>query len=460
MSSIGTFSGYNIGKSALVTASNAEDVVGNNVANADTEGYSVQRVDIAEAPAVAVAANGTMSTAGQFGTGVRSAAITRARDQFVDESLRDAYSRKGAQDAIDKQLAGVESVINEPGEAGINSALNNFFNAFNDVENNPEDPGIRATAVGAGQNLAHKLRITQQSLDANGEQIADQINIDQSQVNTIAHRIADLNAQIRRVTASHEQPNALLDQRDLQLDKLAKLVNVKSTLQRDGSVNVNIGGTELVAGDKARDVNLADLVTRGHLKNGTLYGDVKALSSLTELQGHLDDLTNTFTAQVNSTHAAGAGLDGTTGLPLFTGSGARDIDVNQNVALHPEKLAAAAVPAVAGDPVPPGDASNAVRIYQLKDKIVDAGPLSGHTLSRYYNHLVTQIGAEASNAKSASDLVGATITQLETQRSSTSGVNIDEEATKLIQYQRSYQAAAKVISANDDMLTSLLGMVR
>ncbi|MDR3710889.1 MAG: flagellar hook-associated protein FlgK [Capsulimonadaceae bacterium] len=460
MSSIGTFTGYNIGKSALVTSSNAEDVVGNNVANANTDGYSVENLEIGEAPPVELNSNGGTWGTGQFGTGVHSAAITRARDQFLDGSLRDAYSRKGAQDAIGKQLGTVEAVVNEPGDAGINNALNKFFDAFNDVENNPEDVGVRTAVIGAGQELTHKLRVTQSALDSSGQQIADQVNVDVSEVNGIAKQIADLNAQIRKVSSAHQQPNMLLDQRDLALDKLAKMVNIRATAQRDGTVSVNIGGTELVAGDRAQSVKLEDLVSRGHLKGGTLGGDVQALASLTDLQNRLDNLSNTMMGEVNAVHASGAGLDGSTGLPFLTGSGARDIDVNENIVKHPEKLAAAAIPETAGVLPAPGDASNAVRIFNLKDKTIELGPLTGQTMAHFYNQTVTDIGTQAAGAKSTSDLVSATVTQLETQRSATSSVNIDEEATKLIQYQRSYQAAAKVISTNDEMLNSLLGMVR
>lgn len=460
MSSIGTFTGYNIGKSALIASTNAEDVVGNNVANANTEGYTVQNLEIGEAPSVEGTANGSTWSTGQFGTGVRSAAITRARDQFLDESLRDAYTRKGSQDAIGKQLGTVEAVINEPGDAGINNALNEFFNAFSDIQNNPEDTGVRTSVIGTAQALTHKLRVTQSALDSNGQQIADQVNVDVKEINSLAHQIADINRQIHKVAGDRQQPNQLLDQRDLALDKLAKLVNIKATAQRDGSVNVNIGGTEIVSGNQSRDVKLEELVTRGHLKGGTLGGDVQALASLTQLQINVDNLSNTIMSEVNGVHAQGAGLDGSTGLPFFTGTSARDIDVNKNIVDHPEKLAAAAVPATGGVLPAPGDASNAVKIYQLKDKTVELGPLAGRTMAHFYNDTVTDIGAQTANARATSDLVGATVSQLETQRSATSSVNIDEEATKLIQYQRSYQAAAKVISTNDEMLTSLLGMVR
>lgn len=460
MSSIGTFAGYNIGKSALISSSNAEDVVGNNIANASTDGYSVENADLAEAPEVVGDANSGARTVGQFGTGVKTAAITRARDQFLDESLRDAYSRQGAQSAVEKQLNGVQAVMTEPGASGINTSLNDFFNSFNDVENNPESLGVRSSALGSGQLLAHKLRVMQTSLDSAATQVNDQVNDDVAAINSLGAQIANLNKQIGRATGANQQPNMLLDQRDLALDKLSKLINIKASVQRDGSVRVNAAGMELVYGQSSNKLSLADITGSPQFKSGSLAGNVQALNTITDFQTKLDNMTTTLMKQVNDVHAAGAGLDGTSGLPLFIGTSARDIEVNSSLINDPAKLAAAAKPETAGALPGPGDSSNAVALYKLKGSVVDNGPLAGENLVHFYNTTITQLGAAVADAKSEGDTIGATVKQLETQRSSTSSVNLDEEASKLIQYQRSYQAAAKVISTNDDMVSSLLSMVR
>jgi flagellar hook-associated protein 1 FlgK len=466
MGSVGTFSGYNIGKSALVATSDAQDVIGNNIANADTEGYTVERLDLVEGPPCLSDGLAEQRTIGQFGMGVAPAAITRARDQYLDNSLRDAFSKQGRHSALESQLSAVQTAVNEPSENGISTAMNRFFNSFNEVENNPESTGVRTAVVGAASLLAQSFQSTRSSVESVKTQLSDTVQSDVNQINTYAKEISELNKQIRKSTSIKQQPNALLDKRDLVLDRLSKLVNISVAVQPSGSVNVSIGGAGLVSDHDVKDVSLisdqgtyevtmADLIASNNLRGGKLAGDVDALNMGMQYEDKLDALAAELMGQINAIHSTGAGLDGDTGLDLFTGTNARDMAVNSDIVSDVKKLAVAAAPDTEGDQPSPGDASNAVKMYKVKFATISDGDLAGNTIPRYYNSIVSELGTQAANASKLNDACTATVTQLEQQRNSNTTVNIDEEATKMLQYQRCYQAAAKVISASDDMITSV-----
>ncbi|HEY3329111.1 MAG TPA: flagellar hook-associated protein FlgK [Capsulimonadaceae bacterium] len=459
MSNVGTFFGLNIGRSALLTSSAAQDIVGNNIANADTDGYSVQSADIVAGPVTTTGLSGSFNSMGQFGNGVAMAKINRARDMYLDQSLRDALSRQGTQNGAKAGLTEVQNNVNEPSSTGISSAMTSFFNSLSDVQNNPEDTGIRATAVGKAQQLAQVFSSTQAGLDSTRVQMQAQVDNDVENVNSLATQIANLNVEINRATALGQQPNTLLDQRDVALDNLSKLANIKTSAQPDGSVNVSIGGTQIVSGSTTNTVTLASLTANGDLKDGSLAGDASALTDLADYQTKMDDLANEIMGQVNAVHKTGAGLDGTTGLDLFTGTDARTMSVNSVIVADPNKLAVG-VPTTAGGKPATGDASNILAMYNLKDKVITAGPLSGQTMQGFYTNMVTELGQKVSNAANMSSASSASVKQLTAQKASVSGVNLDEEMTNMIKYQRAYQAAAKIITTNADMLDMLIGMVK
>jgi flagellar hook-associated protein 1 FlgK len=459
MSINGTFFGLNIGASALLSSSDEQDVIGNNIANANTTGYSVETANEVQAPETSSYGPTGMTTVGTFGSGVSVSTITRARDVFLDQALRTATSEQGSQSELTNNMTSVQSVINEPSTSGVSAALTTFFNSFSNLQSDPEDSGVRTSVIGAAQALTQVLNSTQTSLDTQATEIQTETSANLTSVNSIGADIANLNTQIAVVQAQGQQPNTLMDQRDNDLDNLSKLVNISYNTGKDGAVNVNIGGTSLVSGSAANTVTLAGLQANNDITQGSLAGDVQSATDLNGFQTNLDTMTTTLMSQVNTIHEAGAGLDGTTGLPFFTGSSARDIAVNSTIVSDPSKLAAAAAPATAGTAPAAGDGTTAEALYNLQNTMMTSGPLAGQTIQQYYAANVTQMGQQIDASTQSGSVATASVTQLTTQRDSVSGVNVDQEMTSMIQYQQAYQAAAKIISTNADMLTSLINMV-
>jgi len=458
----GTFFGIEIGRTGLAAAQVGQDVTGHNIANAGTEGYSVQSVDQVATDLIASADHHTLPASEALGTGVAISRIQRARDQFLDTQVREATAGQNYQSSLQGALDQVDAAFGEPSSTGLNSALSTFFNGFHDLANNPKDLGIRATTVQKGDALAQVFQGVQQRLTSLGTALTQHVATDIQSLNDYGHQIAGLNITIQQESAAGHPVNGLLDQRDLLLDKVSGLANITTQANKDGTVNVVIGSQALVIGTDAYTVTQGSLTAGGDLKQGDLAGLIAGQGEVGGYQGKLDTLAASLTAQVNSVHKGGAGLDGTTGLDFFTvtaGKEASTIAVNPVLESHPEQLAAAALPVPPASAIPPqGDAANATLLAALKDK-TDTTPgdaLYNTTIQGFYQQTVSDAGGRAASAKSASASAGATLTQLTQQRSSVTGVSTDSEMVNMLKYQRAYQASARVVQTMDDMVGTLI----
>ena len=371
--------------------------------------------------------------------------------------MRSSYTNQGTQSALSDWLGRVQGVVNEPSTSGINSALSTFFNSFQDLQNNPEDNGVRTSVISAGQALAGVFKSVQTNLDVTNQEISAAIPQDMSTINNYGQQIAQLNLQIRQASAQNVQPNALMDQRDLLIDNLSKIVNINTSTNTDGTVNVAINSSDLVVGTSSSTVTLAGLQARGDLQGGDLTGLQQSQALLAGYQSQIDTLASTVATQVNAIHANGMGLDGTTGQAFFTGTDARTLAVNQTLVTHPNEIAAAAKVAPPATIPPPGDSSNAVLIAQIANTNMAA--LGNNTLQGYYGVTISNLGGNGNAAKTDLAAAGAATTQLTNQRSSISGVNTDQELTNMMKYQRSYQAASKFVSTQDGMLDTLINQM-
>ena len=458
----GTFFGIEIGRTGLAAAQIGQDVTGHNIANAGTPGYSVQSLDQVAADPFATVDLTTLPQPGSLGTGVLPTGIQRARNQFLDNQVRDASATLQFQTSQSDALKQVDDAFGEPSDTGLNAALNGFFNSFQDLANNPEDLGIRATTIQKGDALARVFQGVQSRLTSVANSLSGQVSTDVQSLNDAAGQIAALNVTIKQEKALGQSPNDLLDRRDVLLDQISGLANVSVQQNTDSTVNVSVGGVNLVLGTDANPVTLSSLTAQGDLKNGQLAGLAQAQTQVASYQGQLNTLAASLVSQTNAVHQSGAGLDGTTGLAFFSataGQEANTIAVNPTLVAHPEELAAAAVPTSSASPIPPpGDASNAVLLAGLKDKTVTTlgDPLRGKTLQSFYQQTVSDAGGRAASAKTAAASAQANDTQVTQQRSSVTGVSTDDEMINMMKYQRAYQASARVVQTMDDMVGTLI----
>jgi len=234
----------NIGSRAMNASYAQLQVTGNNIANANTAGYSRQSVDLATSFS-------QQTGAGFFGSGVDVTTVKRAHDDFLTREAATSTAIAAADDARSTQLQQLENVF-QTGEAGLGYAAQQAFNAFVDVANNPQDASARQAALARVGDLANDFSNASGQIDAQQTGVADQLRTSVASINSLTAQIADLNKQIASAKASGHDPNSLLDQRDTAINGLSQLVQVTTVAAADGTVAVFLGGSQkLVLGGNA-----------------------------------------------------------------------------------------------------------------------------------------------------------------------------------------------------------------
>jgi flagellar hook-associated protein 1 FlgK len=234
----------NIGSRAMSASYAALQVTGNNIANANTPGYSRQKVELQTSFS-------QQTGAGFFGKGVDVATVTRSHDAFLTREAALTASIAAADRTRSTQLQYLEQVF-KTGEAGIGYAAQQMFNAFVDVGNAPQDAAARQVALARVGDLAARFRNASEQIDSLQGGIAQELRTSVASINSLSTRIADLNRRIAGVQGTGHTPNELLDQRDAAIGELSQLVQVTTVAASDGSIGVFLGGSQkLVLGGNA-----------------------------------------------------------------------------------------------------------------------------------------------------------------------------------------------------------------
>ena len=573
----GPFFGLDIATRALQTQQTLVDITNQNIANANTPGYSRQSGTVVATAAYPIPVFSSSGQPGQLGTGVEVSTVTRARDTFADVQIRQQYAQQGRWNARQSALAQVEAAVNEPSSTGLNSQLTAYWNSWQQLSNNPSDPSARVAVVQQGQALAQAFNSQSTQLRQQQGDLDTQVGQTVTNINDYANQISQINVQISQVEAGGMHANDLRDQRDVLLDKLSSLVNISTTESADGQDTVYVNGHQLVDRNEvhpmvanlspgvAATVTWQDDNTSVNLASagGQLQGLYEARN--TDVGGQLsqlNQLASRVITEVNSVHTSGVGLDGKGGQVFFDGTDASNISVDSALTgtNGTDHLAAARMTVDSTSPTgysfATGDSSNALALAGLANGVgqIDststvqpgttyAGPpsttvsgvdlsqvapnttlnitTSGNTVSingvaatvtegsdangkelvtvdgqgarvtlsanvaantpgalasvlanlngqtvttqpapntigAQYAQTIAGLGVASSTAQNESNNQQVLVTQLDKQRQSTQGVSIDEEATNLIQYQRAYEAAARVVSVVDSMLNTLI----
>ncbi|MDE3156039.1 MAG: flagellar hook-associated protein FlgK [Acidobacteriota bacterium] len=439
------------------------NTVSQNISNANTPGYSRREVQLA-----AAAPAGPLSAGG----GVDIVGVKADHDPMLDQQLWQEQPLQQQQNALANQLGVVQVAIGTPGQS-IDNNLTQFFDAFSTLAQDPISSTNRQQAVLQGQALAQafnqmsaKLAQAQSSADAGVRSGVDQIN-------ALTSQIAQLNGQIANAGGSTTAGGQTLqDQQRVLVGQLADLTGVNVINRSDGGVDISFGtGQALVIGANAYGVSTSPMAGTGFasilasdgtdvtasITGGQIGGLLQARD--TNIPGYvsqLDTLAYTVVQQVNTLHAAGYDLNGTTGTnfftPLASSSGAAAaIAVNPAVVADPSKVAA-------GSTNSAGDNQTATAISALRDAKVLGGGSS--TMSDAWASLVYQVGQDTQTAQNEQQTHASVVQQLQTLQSSVSGVSLDQEAMSMMQFQRAYQASAQLFSLVNQTVDTLLNMVK
>lgn len=451
--------GYNIMSQALQAFDAALEVTSNNIANVNTAGYTRQAVQLGEStPSQAYGLNPY-----QIGSGVTIESVQQIQNSLLNGSMQNAQAGLGQYQSLASALQGVQQAFPEPGANGISAAMSDFFNAWSGLSANPSSYAAKLAVQQAAQTLTSRVQGTYQQLQQQTSGLNSQIGNAFDQIDQLTGQIAQLNTQIASQSAAGGSPNALIDERSMDLNKLGSLVDISTKTNSNGSVSVYSNGFNLV--DQAGANAFPRTYTASSLKfgngsnsvtiqGGQLAGLVQALNKVQGYQGQLNTLANNLTSQVNAIHESGVNSSGKANVAFFATTnppaGAAGFALSAAVAADPNAIAA-------GASGKPGDGGLAQTLSNL-GATVQKG-LGSMSFNDYYQGLVGTIGADAASANNAQSTHTALVTQIQNQQQSVSGVNVDEEMSNMLMYQQSYQAAAKALSLFDQTTENLIQMV-
>ncbi len=496
------FTALNTANTALGSDEIALETIGHNVANASTPGYSLQTANLQATPPYTVPSMMNTVGPGQIGTGVKVTTIGRGRDALLDTQFRYENQYAGQYATLDTQYTQVQGILPEPSSTGLGAKLSAFWNGWQALADDPTNMGARAQVQQNGSALAATLNSDAQQLTQTQQTADKYVGTDVTTINSLATQIANLNGQISAVGAVNQQPNDLLDQRDQLLDQLSNIVPITYTTQTNGTVTVNLatqvpGATTLQVARPSEaplvsgtSTNLLLAVTMGVPTyadglaymdpvlfptqpapiGGTLGAAIQMRDSViggsTGLISQLNNIAQALAQDVNVQHATGYDLNGNTGKPFFNVTPpavaltapfsavstvtAANITVDPAIVANPQAIMAATAGAV-------GDGANAQAISNLRSAVGAVGsPLPGFTIEQSYENVITTMGANAQLAHNNNQTQATVMQSLTAQRQAVGGVNQDEQMTLLIQFQHSYEAAARVVTTVDSMLNTIV----
>lgn len=563
----------NIGESALTVHQLGLSVTGHNIANVNTEGYTRQRVDMVTARPIAIPGYLIL------GAGVDVSVIQSTLDRYLDERIRLAGSTLSFLGVERETLGRIEAILGELTDTDLSTAFSRFFDAVQDLANNPEDVSTRVMLIQTAEGFASEVQTVYEQINRVREERVSAVATAVEEINNLVEDISRLNVNIASMESnpSPQLANDLRDQRGQLLSAVSKLVQVRSYEDERGMLSVYAGNFALVQGPtyhplesstEVVDGVIYPVVTFEHdgtdlpIAGGRLLGLMEGPGGVVgQALEDLNTLISTFIFEVNRTHSQGQGLveygsltssegvrdvtaalnsaglafdvrngsfnfnvvnkqsgeverfnievdlDGagaesslqsvvaefaaevtaaysdisasitgtgrlvitsssadygftfgedTSGFlaslgvnTFFTGRGPTDIGVNTAISANPNLVAAARSDA-------PGDNTNALALGDLRLEGIEA--LNGATFSDFYQGVVSRIGSSTANAQALEQNQAALLTSLQSERERISGVNIDEEAVRLIAYQQGFRAAAKFISVIDEMLDTLMAL--
>jgi flagellar hook-associated protein 1 FlgK len=456
-------SGIILASQAVQAQSQVLETIEHNVANANTPGYRRQSAILtASVPSSVNGSEYGTGAGGQRGGGVSVERIQRFNLQFFDGRYRSASADAKNSEAQSTILAQFEPTMAETSTDGMIPKLDEFWASWQSLSTDPTNNSLRANLLDNASALtnAFTTRTAEISQLRNDQNLAvsDQVE----QINTLASQVASLNGEISHVLSVGEQPNDLLDKRDQALDTLANLTGSVSFDQKNGEVSVSIGGHVLVVGHdtfklhtqtSATDLNMQDVYWEENQKLVPTSGELKGIlevrdNFLPDQQAGLNSLAATIIKQVNDIHATGYGPTTVTGTPndFFTGTDASTIAVNNALVLDPGKIATADTAGAAGNN------AIAVKIAGLKLQKV----MGNLTMNDFYNGQITNRSLVTQRAANNTTQQNLVVKALSDQRESVAGVSLDEEAAHMAQTQKAYQASARMLTAYDELLDTVI----
>lgn len=465
-----------VGKRSMMNSQTALQTTGHNIANKSTEGYSRQRVELQTAEPTGLGNH-------RIGNGSKTAAVTRTTNPYLEKQIGKEMSNLGYLDGKSDAMNRVEQVYNEQTNKGLNTFITDFFNSYRELSNNPESLATRTQVKETAQALTQDFKRVNTQLTEIRRDIDQQITTNVNEVNQLAGEIAQLNGKIQLVQNEGGPANDERDRRDLLIKKLGEKINIRWAEGNDGAVTITAGQSAIiVAGQDAKTLSVRATPateTKGEGNVDIFYQSAKD-GQLTNVSGQItggsvggllevrdktigglldsvDKMAFSIANDVNAIHSRGFDAYNRTGhgffeVPQDLKGYSASMELTAHVSRDPMKIAAA------GGPNAPGDNRIANAIAQLQFE--NTMPNETSTLDEFYNSMVGEVGIQSRKIQTTQESQKGIVGQLKNIRESVSGVSLDEETTKLIEYQKAFDASARLIRTADEMFDTVLNLKR
>lgn len=503
---MGTFHGLQLAKQALYAQQAALYTTGHNIANVNTKGYSRQRVNFQTTPAIPVPSRVMGHNSGQIGTGVEIGTVQRIRNQFLDSQFREENSKLGYWNAKLNVLTRMESLLNEPTETGLSEVMGQFWQSLQDLAVHPENSGARSVVAENGLAMTETFNYFANSIQSNRQDIEKQMKNNVDTVNSLLGEINQINEQIRKIEPHGYLANDLYDERDRLVDELSHVINIKVThhessesspkiadglmaielidmegksfnppimlidIENAPTLSEAVNEIELIVNDAgvvssitvadSTENKLADFLSSTGSLKGLIeaYGYINANNEVEgvypEMMAKLDQMANAFAAAFNSVHEAGKGLNDETGIPFFVASNGSAEITAANMTVNPEIMKNPSLIAANFADSETGDGENALKLADVFNDPLQQ--LDDDSVRDYFTSIIGKLGVDTREANRMKHNVNILQAQVDRERQSVSAVSLDEEMTNLIQFQHAYNAAARNITAIDEMIDRII----
>jgi len=439
---------------ALQAFQNGLDTTQNNVSNSSTPGYAKQ-IPVMEANAFDL----SISLPG----GVTAGPTQSSRNAFAERNVQDQQSALGLSQQRASDLNPVQSLFDLSGTTGIDAALSGLFNSFSQLSVSPNDPSARQSVIDQAQQTAKAFQQSANGLLSTSSSVSRETSGYVAQVNQIADQIGQINAD-RRSGASSPNDAGADAQVHSALEQLSQLINFTALQQPDGTVTVYAGGQmPLVIGTTVQHLQTASVSSQTQILDNQGH-DITGEFTGGELAGALSVENTTIPSYLNSLNTLAQGVADQVNTTLSQG-----VDINGNAPTtnlfsYNAVTGAAltlAVTGITGDqlaaalPGSPGGNGNALNLSAL----ADAKTVNGFSFSSYYGQVGSQVGQDVSNAQNDQTTRQQLLNQAQSLREQLSGVSLDEEAARLLQFQKSYEAASKMVTILSNLTDVVINMI-
>lgn len=423
----GLLSTLNTAKSGMNVSQVAIQTTSHNISNINTPGYSRQRVNQSASSPYSMPGKNSNFGAGQIGTGAQIDDVTRIRNSFYDYQYRSESHQYGSTSVKYEYFKNIEGIFNEPSDTAISSSLNSFFNSWSELSKDPQSSGVKSVVIENGKYLSNSINSAFKRLESLEEGLDKQSEYIIDEVNSMLSQLDKLEKNIKIIQGSGKSPNDFLDKRDQLLDNLSFKLNINDK---------DVKATLKKAYDANGKVTLDDLTKSGVKISGELEGTLSMKQEINKYKDGLKQLVNTITSNVND--AAGQ--------EIFKAKDGELISINPEMLQEPEKINVTA--------------DIALKVYELKSEKVNING-KDMTINTFYNSMIQNLGQSSAAVIRDESNQSKLLENIDSSRSSVSGVSLDEEMISLVQLQHTYSANAKVMSTIDSLLDVVVnGLVR